>query len=92
MVSRGKAPCGAQAIQQLDHLTETAEIEEMSGSPGEHRRWGNIVGQAHSDRRVGTIREPHDEVWIGTTPNPDDRDLLAVERVMGMGDGYRFRR
>ncbi len=64
----------------------------MGSSERMLRLRGSIAGETPGDRGVGTIGETHDEVGVGTTPHADDRDLLPVERVMRMGDGYRFRR
>jgi hypothetical protein len=55
-------------------------------------RRARIVSRTHGEGGVGPIREPHDEVWISPLPDPDQRDPLATERVMWMGDGHRFRR
>ncbi len=93
LLSHGKASLHTQAIQQLDHLPEPVELEEVGSSNREFSIGGSrVVGQTHGHSGVGTIRETHDEVWVGTTPNPDDGNLLAVERMMRMGDGYRFPR
>jgi len=39
-----------------------------------------------------TVWTPNDEIWIGTPPNTNDLDLLAVQWMMGMGDSYRSQR
>ena len=56
------------------------------------RRRARVVSRTHGECGVGPIREPHDEVRIRPLPDPDQCDALAAERVMGMGDGHRFRR
>jgi hypothetical protein len=56
------------------------------------RRRARVVSRTHGECGVGPIREPHDEVRLRPLPDPDECDALAAERVMGMGDGHRFRR
>ena len=67
---------------------------EVAGGVGPHARWrrARIVGRTHGERRVGPIRELDDQVRINTVPDPDQRDALAAQRVIRMGDGHRFRR
>jgi hypothetical protein len=89
----GDTPPLAAALHEAHHLAQPIECEQ--------RRWvwwrcirqgARIVGRTHSECGVGPIREPHDEVRISPLSDPDQGDALAAERVMGMGDGHRFRR
>jgi hypothetical protein len=41
---------------------------------------------------MGAVWELDNEVGISPLPDADDRDALAVQGVMGMGDGDRFRK
>jgi len=41
---------------------------------------------------VETIREPDDEVGIGAAADADDREPLATEGMMGMGNGHPSQR
>ena len=83
----------AEALHKAHDLAQPLEREQ--------RRWvswrrisrrARIVGRTHGECGVGPIREPHDEVRISTLPDADQRDPLAAERMMRMGDGHRFRR
>ena len=92
-LSDGKTSLRTQAIQQLDHLPEPVEFEEVGSSDRQFSLGGRrVVGQTHGDSGMGAIRETHDEVRVSTAPDTNDRDLLPIERMMRMGDGYRFPR
>jgi hypothetical protein len=89
----GATPSLAAALDEAHDLAQPIE--------GEQRRWvswrrlrrcARIVGRTHGEGGVGPIRKPHDEVRISPLPGPDQRDALAAERVMWMGNGHRFRR
>jgi len=41
---------------------------------------------------VRAIDKAQDQVGIGAAADVDDLTSLATERMMGMGDGYRFQR
>jgi len=61
------------------------------------RRWiatggSGVIGEAHSHGGVGAIGQADDEIRIRTPPDAHDRDLLAKQRMMRMGDGDLFRR
>jgi hypothetical protein len=89
---RGHTPAAATLDEAYD-LAQPLEREQRGGVPGRgSHRCTRIVGGTHSERRVGPIRELDDEVWINALPDPDERDLLAAQRMMGMGDSHQFRR
>jgi hypothetical protein len=89
---RGPTPAAA-TLDEAHDLAQPLEREQRGGVPGRDRhRCTRIVSGTHSERRVGPIRELDDEVWINALPDSDERDLLAAQRVMGMGDSHRFRR
>ena len=89
----GKASIRAQALHQLEHLLESAEFEEVCGRYRTIRpRCRRVVSQAHRDSCVRAVREADDKVRVNATADPDDRNLLTIEWMMRMGDGYRFRR
>ena len=93
VVSRRGPPLTSDAIEHLEDLTEAVEIEEMLGP-----RWplilrrSEIIGVAQGDGDMPPVRESDDELRIRSTPQADDLDLLAPERMMGMGDGDQSRR
>jgi hypothetical protein len=41
---------------------------------------------------MGAIGEPNDQIRISATSDPDDHDLLAIERMVRMGNGDGFRK
>ena len=83
----------AAALHEARDRAQPLEREQRCGGPSRDRwRRARRVGRTHGECGVGPIREPHDEVRIGTLPDPDQRDPLAAERMMRMGDGHRFRR
>ena len=51
-----------------------------------------VVGGAHSDGRVEAIRQEEDQVGIDAAADADNCTSLAVEGMMGMGDGHTFQR
>ena len=78
---------------ELCCLAEPLEGEQMQRARGDFQgRQRGIVRAAHGDRSMRAIREPDDEIRISTAPDADDLDLLAAERVMGMGDGHASQR
>jgi hypothetical protein len=93
VASRRRPTGSSDAIEHLEDLTEAVEIEEMTGP-----RWpiilrrSQIIGAAQGDGGMPAVRESDDEIGIDSTPKADDLDLLAAERMMGMGDGDESRR
>ena len=94
VVASRRGPTGpSDAIEHLEDLTEAVEIEEMTGPqwPIILRR-SQIIGAAQGDGGMPPVGESDDEIGIDSTPKADDLDLLAAERMMGMGDGDESRR
>ena len=93
VVGRRRPRCSSDAIEHLEDLTEAVEIEEMIGP-----RWPlilgrrEIIGVAQGNGGMPPVRESDNELGIRSTPKADDLDLLAAERMMGMGDGDQSRR
>ena len=93
VASRRRPTGSSDAIEHLEDLTEAVEIEEMTGP-----RWpiilrrSQIIGVAQGDGGMPPVRESDDEIGIDSTPKADELDLLAAERMMGMGDGDESRR
>ena len=83
----------SEAIEHLEDLTEAVEVEEVIGP-----RWplilrrSEIIGVAQGKGGMPPVGETDDELRIRSTPKADDLDLLAAERMMGMGDGDESRR
>src|SRR5262249_35831466 len=92
VVSRGPT-LSSDAIEHLEDLTEALEIEEVIGPSWQLiLRRGEIIGVAEGDGGMPPVGESDDELRNRSTPKADDLDLLAVERMMGMGDGDQSRR
>jgi hypothetical protein len=92
VVSR-RPPLSSDAIEHLEDLTEAVEVEEVIGP-----RWplilrrSEIIGAAQGKGGMPPVGESDDEVGILATPQADDLDLLATERMMGMSDGDESQR
>lgn len=83
----------AAALEEAHDLAQPGECEQWGGVLRRGNCWcARIVSGAHGERGVGPIREPDDQVWINTVPDPDQQDPLAAQRVIGMGDRDGFRR
>jgi hypothetical protein len=93
VVSRRRPRVSSDAIEHQEDLTEAVEVEEVIGP-----RWRlilgrrQIIGAAHGDGGMPPVGELHDEIRILSATKADDLDLLAPERMMGMGDGDESRR
>ena len=80
-------------IEEPDDLTQPIEVEEVLGCRRRGVvRWGGVVRAAQGDGGVAPVREADDEVRISSSAEANDRDPLAAEGVMRMGDGYESRR
>jgi len=89
----GGALWSTEVIEEGDHLAEPLEIEHRDDPSSRGGLWGGRrVGPAHGDGGVGAIGQADDEIRIGSPTDADHVDVLAVERMMRMGDGHRFRR
>ena len=83
----------SDAIEHLEDLTEAVEVEEVIGPQWPlilKRREIIRVAQGHGG--MPPIGKTDNELRIHSTPQADDLDLLAAERMMGMGDGHESRR
>ena len=92
VVSRRRPRVSSDAIEHLEDLTEAVEIEEMIGPqwPILLRR-RQIIGATQGDGGMPSVGKSDDEVGILSATKADDLDLLAAERMMGMGDGDQSR-
>ena len=80
-------------LHEAYDLAQPLEREQWGGVPWRgSRRCPRIVGGTHGERYGGPIRELNDQVRINPMPDPDHLDLLAVQRVMWMGDRDECRR
>ena len=69
----------ANMIDELDSLTQAVKVQQVWRSRREIRIGrGGVVRPAHRDRDVKTVGESDDEIWIGTTTDTNNLDLLAV--------------
>ena len=74
-------------------LTEAIEIQEVVGPRWEIiLRVREIIGVAQGDGGMPPVGKLDDEIGIRSATKADDLDLLAPERMMGMGDGDQSRR
>ena len=85
----------AELLDAVDDLSQPLEVEPRQfGAAWSHRgsRGLVVVGGAHGDSRVGAIRQAEDQVGIDAAADADHGTSLAVEGMLGMGDGHRFQR
>jgi hypothetical protein len=81
------------AIEELEDLTESVEVQEMSRRRGGiGLRGSEIIGAAQRDGGMPPVRESDDEIRVNSPVETDDLDPLSAERMMGMGDGDESRR
>ena len=75
---------------------DTHPADQDGGAAGR----GDFTFVQISDSHIGFAKEPNKDVTgslrlavdrINALPDPDERDALAAQRVMGMGDRDRFR-
>jgi hypothetical protein len=80
-------------IEEPDDLAQAPKVKEVLGCRrGGVVGCGGVVGTAQSDGGMAPVEEPDDEVRISSSAEANDRDPLAAEGVMRMGDGDESRR
>ena len=90
---RERAILLADVIDELDHLAETVEIQQVSGNGwGVKSRGCRVVGPTHRNRGMETAGESDDEIGISASANANHLDLLTTERMIRMSDGHQSRR
>jgi len=91
----GTTPLLAEVIDEVDDLPEALEVQQGEGVTGWSLGGGLLLASvrpAHGNRRMRAIAQADNEVWINTSADANDLTPLAIEGVMGMGDGHRFQR
>lgn len=79
----------SQPIQQLHNLAQTSKIQQRERvCTGARRGSTRVVSQVHSNGGVAAVGKAHDEVRLSAVAQPDDRHLLTIQWMMGMGDGH----
>ena len=82
----------SQALEQLRNQAKPVKVQQVRGvGVGYRRSCRHIVGATHSDGGMCAIWELDNEIGISAAADAHDRDLLAAQWVMWMGNGYRFR-
>jgi hypothetical protein len=89
----GIATFPMEAVDELDDLAQAIEIQQVRGGRWRIETWrGGIVGPAHRDGGMKTVGESDDEIWVGTSADADDLNLLAAQWMIRMGNGHQSRR
>jgi hypothetical protein len=79
-------------LDEVDELTEAVDIQQVGrAGPWGLLREAGVVGRTHRDGRVLAVRQADDQIRVNPLANPDNRDSLPAERVMGMGNGHPSR-
>lgn len=84
----------AKAIDESGHLSQSVDVKEVRGV-AERKSGRGIrreVGGVQSDSGMSAVWQADDDVGVLALTDADDRQLLSVERMMGMGDGHESRR
>ena len=93
VVSRRRRPVCRQAIEQLEDLPESVEIQEVIWPGRGINFWrGEIIGAAQGDGGMSSVGESNDEIRINSPTETNDLDALSTEGVMWMRDGNESRR
>ena len=75
-------------IEKLNDRPKPPEVEQVLGrGPGWILGGREVVGAAHRDGGVSSIRETDDEIGVDSPTGANDLDALTAEGVVRMGDG-----
>ena len=93
VVSRRRRPVCREAIEQLEDLPESVEIQEVIWPGRGINFWrGEIIGAAQGDGGVAPVGEHDNQVGIVPSAQANDLDAMTAEGMMRMGDGDESRR
>ena len=81
----------AECVDEVGHLTQTLEIEQMR-SRRKGSRGGGVVCGAEGDGSMAAIGQADDDVRALAVTDADDGELLSAEGMMGMRDRHESRR
>ncbi len=82
----------SQAFEKLGDQAKSVKVQQVrSVHAGCRRSCRCIVGATHGNGGMRAIWQLDNEIGISAAADPHDRDLLAAQWVMGMGNSYRFR-
>jgi hypothetical protein len=90
----GEASLPTEFLDELDHLPQPLEVEEVSRGDGRRGCQGvrGVVGRAESNGGVAAIGQTDNDIRAHAVADTDDGQLLSAERMMGMRDGHASRR
>jgi hypothetical protein len=77
-----------EALDELGHLTQSVEIQQMRGREGRKGRIRRSVRGTEGDGGMVAIRQPNDDIRSLAATDADDGELLPAERMMGMRDRH----
>jgi hypothetical protein len=81
----------AEAVDELGHLPQALEIEQMRSRRKGSRGVGSVVRGAEGDGGMAAIRQADDDVRALAVTDADDGQLLSAEGMMGMRDRHESR-
>jgi hypothetical protein len=84
----------AKSVDELSHLPQPLEVEEVGGDDGRKTCPGVRGGVGRAERHGGmaTVGQTDDDVGILAVADTDDGQLLSTEGVMRMRDRHESRR
>src|SRR5271166_2317916 len=90
----GELSLSAETIDELGHLTQAAEVEQMRSKNGSRRSRGvdRVVCRIDRNGTMAAIGQTDDDVGSLAVADANDRQLLSAERMMGMRDGHQSQR
>jgi hypothetical protein len=92
-LGRHRAAALGELIAEPDDLAQAPKVEAVLGCRrGGVVGCGGVVGATQGEGGMAPVGEPDDEVRISSSAEANDRDPLAAEGVMRMGNGHESRR
>jgi hypothetical protein len=82
----------AEAIDELGHLTQALEIEQMRRERKGSRGVGGVICRAEGDSGMAAVGQTDDDVGALAVADADDGESLSAERMVGMRNGHESRR
>ena len=85
--------CLVNVLNEFSGLPQALEVQEVCRRRGlRGRGWERVIRPAHGDGGMMTVRQTNNEIRIRSSPDANQFDLLAAERVVRMDDSYKSRR
>src|SRR5262249_5045034 len=77
-----------EAVDELGHLTQALEIEQMKRVRKGSRGAGGVVRRTERDSGMAAVGQTDDDGGGLAVADADDGQSLSAERMVGMRDGH----